>query len=154
MFSTAGYREIHPEKLLPALSPPTCSPIMTLHHYLHVSTWRYMYQRSLSTPHIHVHCTNVSSVPQGSVFFRFSSEIDRDSLHWFLNFLQPSQVPFFSREELALHPVEPCSPTHVLPSVSALFCLFFSPKRQQHIPFRWAIPIPHHNCIYSDARGC
>ncbi len=79
---------------------------------------------------------------------------DRDSLHWFLNFLQPSQVPFFSREELALHPVEPCSPTHVLPSVSAFFCLFFSPKRQQHIPFRRAIPIPHHNCIYSDARGC
>jgi hypothetical protein len=111
MFSTAGYREIPPEKLLPALSFPYLQPIMILHHYLHVSTWRYIYQRSLSTPPIPVHCTDVPSIPQGSVSFRFSSEIDRDSLHGFWNFPQPSQVPFFSREELALHPVEPCSCT-------------------------------------------
>ncbi len=38
MFSTAGYRKNLKRTLLPALLFPTCSPIVILHGYLHVST--------------------------------------------------------------------------------------------------------------------
>ena len=64
MFSTAGYRKNLKRTLLPALLFPTCSPIVILHGYLHVSTWGYMYQSKsrwsdILMQHVHLYQRNL-----------------------------------------------------------------------------------------------
>jgi hypothetical protein len=48
VFYSKVQEEPQKRTLLPALFFPICSPIMILHGYLHVSTWKYMYQSNMS----------------------------------------------------------------------------------------------------------